>query len=255
MNRNKNIPLLSGFAEFVLIPDYQKESLAKPYPLLPGYKYYAHNAAALIQPHDSVQIHRKMKLTPFGEGFPFSQDIELLAGFLEWGVGISGWKKGKIQSPLVLRNPDGRIISNIGTVICIESIYPEFVRKYAKQGASMLAVITNDAWFDNSPGPMQHFAISQMRAIESHRSIARCGNTGISGFIHADGSIQDIAKPQSEQILKADIVQLYDLTIYCLYGDFLPYISSVCSLFLLCYAGYKGKALKPQHIYSSKESI
>lgn len=255
MNRNKNIPLLSGFAEFVLIPDYQKESLAKPYPLLPGYKYYAHNAAALIQPHDSVQIHRKMKLTPFGEGFPFSQDIELLAGFLEWGVGISGWKKGKIQSPLVLRNPEGRIISNIGTVICIESIYPEFVRKYAKQGASMLAVITNDAWFDNSPGPMQHFAISQMRAIESHRSIARCGNTGISGFIHADGSIQDIAKPQSEQILKADIVQLYDLTIYCLYGDFLPYISSVCSLFLLCYAGYKGKALKPQHIYSSKESI
>jgi apolipoprotein N-acyltransferase len=155
----------------------------------------------------------------------------------------------------VLRNPEGRIISNIGTVICIESIYPEFVRKYAKQGASMLAVITNDAWFDNSPGPMQHFAISQMRAIESHRCIARCGNTGISGFIHADGSIQDIAKPQSEQILKADIVQLYDLTIYCLYGDFLPYISSVCSLFLLFYAGYKGKALKPQHIYSSKESI
>lgn len=255
MNRNKNIPILSGFAEFVLIPDYQKESLAKPYPLLPGYKYYAHNAAALIQPNDSVHIHRKMKLTPFGEGFPFSQDIELLAGFLEWGVGISGWKKGKIQSPLVLRNPEGRIISNIGTVICIESIYPEFVRKYAKQGASMLVVITNDAWFDNSPGPMQHFAISQMRAIESHRCIARCGNTGISGFIHADGSIQDIAKPQSEQILKADILQLYDLTIYCLYGDFLPYISSVCSLFLLFYAGYKGKALKPQHIYSSKESI
>ncbi|MEY3311918.1 MAG: Apolipoprotein N-acyltransferase [Bacteroidota bacterium] len=254
MNRNKNIPILSGFAEFVLIPDYQKESLAKPYPLMPGYKYYAHNAAALIQPHNSVPIHRKMKLTPFGEGFPFSQDIELLAGFLEWGVGISGWKKGKIQSPLVLRNPEGRIISYIGTVICIESIYPEFVRKYAKQGASMLAVITNDAWFDNSPGPMQHFAISQMRAIESHRCIARCGNTGISGFIHADGSIQAIAKPQSEQILKADILQMYDLTIYCLYGDYLPYISSVCSLFFLFYAGYKGKVRTDQFTHPFKET-
>lgn len=238
LTRNNAVPILSGFADFVLLPNSVKEPLAKPYPLIPGYKYIAHNAAILIQYKGGNPIHRKMKLTPFGEGFPFSQDFELLAGFLEWGVGISGWKKGAVQQTLPFYDQHKKLISSIGTVICIESIYPDFVRNYAKQGASMLVVITNDAWFDNSPGPMQHFAISQMRAIESHRAIARCGNTGISGFIGADGSITAIAPAQQEEVLMGSVPQLYDLTLYSLYGDYLPFFASLFSLILLVIAGY-----------------
>jgi len=231
-------PILTGFANLELVEDPSKEPLSKPFRLIPGSYYVAYNAAALLQ-DSTVSIHRKMRLTPFGEGFPFSQDIPWLGSILQWGVGISGWKKGEIQQPLKLYK-DHQLIASIGTVICIESIYPEFVRNYAVSGATMLAVITNDAWFDNTPGPMQHFVISQMRAIENRRAIARCGNTGISGIIYPDGSIAKMANPQIRTVIIGDIPIISMDSLYMHVGDLLPKICSIASCIILCLAGYKG---------------
>jgi apolipoprotein N-acyltransferase len=180
-----------------------------------------------------------MKLTPFGEGVPFSQDIPWLGEILQWGVGISGWKKGVLQKPLLLYRNDS-VIASIGTVICIESIYPGFVRSYIEDGASMLAVITNDAWFDNTPGPTQHFAISQMRAIENRRAVARCGNTGISGIIMPDGSVSTIAPAQQRTAISGNVPQLEIKTLYAIVGDILPVISTIISFIVIFYSGFKG---------------
>lgn len=231
-------PVLTGFAHLELVKNPESEPLSKPFRLIPGSYYVAYNAAALVQ-DSSVLIHKKMKLTPFGEGFPFSQDIPWLGSILQWGVGISGWKKGEVQQPLILKKQNNNIAS-IGTVICIESIYPDFVRRYAQSGANVLMVITNDAWFDNSPGPMQHFAISQMRAIENRRSIARCGNTGVSGIIHPDGSIAQIASPQVRTAIIGDVPIVSMKSLYSEIGDILPIFSSFLALFALTFAGYRG---------------
>lgn len=229
-------PVLTGFANLELVQDPLKEPFAKPFRLMPGEYYVAYNAAALVQ--DSlVSIHRKMKLTPFGEGFPFSQDIPWLGSILQWGVGISGWKKGTNQQPLKLMKSNA-VVASIGTVICIESIYPDFVRNYAVSGATMLSVITNDAWFDNTPGPMQHFAISQMRAIENRRSVARCGNTGVSGIIYPDGSIAIMAKPQTRTALIGAVPLTTMETVYMHIGDILPKICGLASCIMLFIAGY-----------------
>jgi apolipoprotein N-acyltransferase len=233
-----SVPVLTGFAQLELVQNPEKEPLAKPFRLIPGAHYIAYNAAALVQ-EQSVQIHQKMKLTPFGEGVPFSQDIPFLGEILQWGVGISGWKKGAIQQPLLLKKND-QTIASIGTVICIESIYPGFVRTYSNSGATMLAVITNDAWFDNTPGPMQHFAISQMRAIETRRAIARCGNTGISGIISPDGSVSTIAPPQTRIALSGMVPQMNIQSIYAQIGDVLPIICTIFSSIMIFQAGYQG---------------
>lgn len=80
-----------------LVKDPLKEPLAKPFRLIPGEYYVAYNAAALVQ-DSSVSIHRKMKLTPFGEGFPFSQDIPWLGSILQWGLEYLDGKKALINS-------------------------------------------------------------------------------------------------------------------------------------------------------------
>lgn len=235
-------PVLTGFAQLEIVQNPQNEPLSKPFRLIPGSFYVAYNAAALIQ-EKQIQIHQKMKLTPFGEGVPFSQDIPFFGEILQWGVGISGWKKGAIQQPLQLFKDDS-MIASIGTVICIESIYPGFVRSYIDSGATMLAVITNDAWFDNTPGPMQHFAISQMRAIENRRAIARCGNTGVSGIIMPDGSVSTIAPAQQRIAISGMVPQMQILSLYGIIGDMLPIISTVLSFILISFAGYRGVMIR-----------
>lgn len=235
-------PILTGFAHLPLIQDPSTEPLAKPFRLIPGTHYVAYNAAALVQ-DSTVQVHKKMKLTPFGEGVPFSQDIPWLGSILQWGVGISGWKKGEVQSPLHLKKY-GKPLASIGTVICIESIYPDFVRNYVPMGANLLVVITNDAWFDNTPGPMQHFAISQMRAIENRRAIARCGNTGVSGIILPNGLPASMAKPQTKTALFGKVPLLSMTSLYSQIGDILPHITSIIALLTLCFAGYTARSKK-----------
>ena len=52
-----------------------------------------------------------------------------------------------------------------------------------------MTVITNDAWWGDTPGYKQHLRYSCLRAIETRRDIARCANTGISAFINQRGDI------------------------------------------------------------------
>ena len=77
----------------------------------------------------------------------------------------------------------------VGTAICYESVYGEYCTGYINAGARLLTVITNDAWWGNTPGYRQHLHYASLRAIETRRDIARCGNTGISAIIDQRGRI------------------------------------------------------------------
>ena len=77
----------------------------------------------------------------------------------------------------------------LGSAVCYESVYGDYCRDYVLKGAKALVVITNDAWWGNTPGYRQHLRFSALRAIELRRDIARCGNTGISCFIDQRGDI------------------------------------------------------------------
>jgi apolipoprotein N-acyltransferase len=196
--------------------------------------YSSYNSALLINTKkdgiDELQFHDKGKLTPFAEGFPYVEYLGFAKDWLKWGIGISSWTKGTEMECLTVRN-DGRT-AQIAPIICIESVYPDFVRKFVENGANIIVVITNDAWYNYSPGPEQHFIIAATRAIENRRYVARAANSGVTGFITPIGKTMSRV-PQYEQVAIAASIPIMNAdnkTIYTLYGDFLPEIASVVAV-------------------------
>ena len=102
--------------------------------------------------------------------------------------GIGNFKAGNQYT--VMRLPS-RITENIrmGVVICFEVIFPDLVRRFVREGADFMITITNDAWFGKSSAPYQHFSMVVFRSIENRVPFVRAANTGISGFIDANGQI------------------------------------------------------------------
>ena len=127
--------------------------------------------------------------------------------------------------------PEVTCLDDIGTAICYESVYGEHCAKYVRKGARLLTVITNDAWWGNTPGYRQHLSYSRLRAIETRRWVARCGNTGISAIIDPCGRILDRTPWWEEAVLQGSVQLLQGQSFFVRYGDM---VGRVCVfLFLL----------------------
>ena len=122
---------------------------------------------------------------------------------------------------------------SIGCAVCYESVYGEYCTGYVRKGAQMLTVITNDAWWGDTPGYKQHFSYSCLRAIETRRDIARCGNTGISAFIDQRGDVLQHG-PWWEPAVLSGVVNLNSAqTFFVRYGDITGRICTFAFLLLL----------------------
>lgn len=234
----RNVTILTGIAEFYFIPKNEESpSTSKQLAADPKQYYQTFNSSILVSPNpqyrpgDKIDSYRKSKLTPFGEQIPFQETFPGLSKFALWSVGISSWNIGS-GADILQTNIDGKDV-RIGNIICIESIYPDFVKDFVKAKANMFTVITNDGWYDYTVGPRQHYLLACLRAIENRRYVARSANTGISGFISPLGvSLKEV--PQNTRIATNLIIPLVDeVTIYSKYGDWLPNIVSTIVLILL----------------------
>ncbi|MFN3270923.1 MAG: apolipoprotein N-acyltransferase, partial [Candidatus Kapaibacteriota bacterium] len=178
--------LLTGFADFRFLTPDEKPSFTTKYLFGDSSKPYdTYNSILLLNPNNTFQIYHKNRLTPFGEQIPYGEILGFAKEFLEWNVGISSWAKGTVQNILKMKTSKNEC--NIAPIICIESIYPDYCRSFVKKGAEIMVIITNDGWYDHTFGPLQHYLIAAVRAIENRRFVARCANTGISGVITPTG--------------------------------------------------------------------
>jgi apolipoprotein N-acyltransferase len=204
--------------------------------------YDSYNSVIGINPGDSTgetQIYHKIRLTPFGERIPFMDLFAFARKWLEWGVGISSWDKGKEQIAIDIKNQ--KVRTKTAPVICIESIYPDFVRNYVDLGAEFITIVTNDAWYNYTFGPEQHYLIAAMRAIETRRYVARAANSGVTGFIGANGETI-LRAPQYESVgIAASIPLLNGKSIYVLFGEWLVFISLAVSAFAITVTFVKQK--------------
>ncbi|PID59881.1 MAG: apolipoprotein N-acyltransferase [Ignavibacteriae bacterium] len=195
------------------------------------YLYTSYNAILFFAPNKSVEQYGKIKLVPFGEKVPLVDIIPVLGKWIKWNVGISSWNTGK--DTLVYGMQLNEKSVNVGGVVCIESIYPDFISAFVDKGAEFIAVVTNDSWYGNSSGPYQHKEMSVLRAVENGRAVVRAANGGISCIINPIGETISATKMFTRGVLTGDVELRSDKTFFTEYPLLLPYLSVMIFLFVI----------------------
>lgn len=223
------ISLLTGYSDFYVYPAGTAPPSARTSTLDPTTRFDAFNAAMLVEAgRADIPVHRKTMLTPVAERLPFADQLTFAMSWFEWGVGISSWGKGAVREPL--QSAHG---PNIGVIICIESIYPEVALDLVRHGANVLCVITNDAWYNGTPGPRQHYDIARMRAIEQRRTLVRCANSGVTGVILPNGASTAEIQPCEPGVLTLPIYTNAERTLFSRIGNVPAQIFAVCTAGIL----------------------
>ncbi len=196
--------------------------------------YDSFNSAILLNASDSIQYYHKSKLVVGIENFPYQSFLKPILGDVMIDLGGTVRMKTTQKTRGVFTSNDKKY--KAAPIICYESVYGEFVTEYVRNGANFLAIITNDAWWNETQGHKQHLSYAKLRAIETRRSIARSANTGISAFINQKGEITSALKYGTKGALSSDININNKLTFYVLAGDYIARISIFISFLLLLLA-------------------
>ena len=156
-----------------------------------------YNSAYLYSPTGNVtRRYDKVRLVPFGEYVPARARLPFIA---RYPVRDFDFAAGPVHHPLQA----GTV--TIGPTICFESIFPDVAEKLVADGAQVLVVITNDAWFGRTAAAAQHRQIAVLRAVETGRWVVRAASTGISSLIAPDGRIVAEAGLYQRKVLSAEI--------------------------------------------------
>jgi len=216
-NKIVNIAQLSG--EWLLFggPSYLKECAGSENCI----SYL--NSAFLLSPQgETINRYDKVHLVPYGEYVPLKNLFPFIG---KLAVGVGDFRSGNGYNPLTIND------KKLGVLICYEGIFPEASRTYKNMGANLLVNITNDAWFERTSAPYQHFSMTVFRAVENHLYVIRSANTGISSVIDPAGRIITTTELFTKSRLRDSIKFINYKTFYATHGDIFVII---CLLSLIC---------------------
>ena len=211
----------------------KKSATSKP---LLNYKnqfYKVHNSVIHLS-NFSIDKYYKSKLVPGAEQMPFQNFLYPILGdkILQIGDASSLGNFSTQDSVSIFSNSKG---NNAAPIICYESIYGDYVRKFVQKGAEVIFIITNDGWWKKTSGYQQHNMYAKLRAIETRRYVARSANTGISSIINHFGELESSIEWDKKDIIEYTIPLYNQDTFYVQYGDVLGRLSSFLSIILILY--------------------
>jgi apolipoprotein N-acyltransferase len=191
----------------------------------------SYNSAIQLEPsYEDIQIYHKSMLVPGPEIFPYRDILFFVKPIVDQ---LEGTVEG-------LGTQENRIafVSNhgkIAPVICYESIFGEYVTEYIHAGAQAIFIMTNDGWWDNTPGHIQHLLFGRLRAIETRKSIARSANSGISCMINQRGDIIQATNYEEAASFQTTIKLNDKVTFYTQWGDIIGRLCLFIGGFQLLY--------------------
>jgi len=195
--------------------------------------YSVYNSTFLLRPDSrKIESYRKMKLVPFGEYIPLS-DLFPNLNNLNLGQGLfqPGTEATVFNIPLKVDTLAVRDTTlDFSSVICYESTFPYIVRQGIRNGAELLVIVTNDAWYGNNSAPYLHKEIARLRAIENRVPVVRSANTGISCIYDAYGRVLAQIGFGEQGWLAAEVNQRDRQTIYIRFGNWF----GVLNVIVLC---------------------
>ena len=188
-----------------------------------------YNSVIAIFPDGSLsERYVKRHIVPFGEFMPYEDVLKRVFPFLEeLNIGYSDCVQGTESTVIDVCGIPA------GPLVCYDSIFASLSADSVKNGAKLLAVVTNDSWYKDSAALSQHMAHSVLRAVENGTYTVRAANTGISCIIAPNGSIITMTEPETRSVAYADVGAATRRTLYSYIGDVLLY---VCIAYVACTA-------------------
>ncbi len=122
----------------------------------------------------------KTRLVIFGEYVPFRNSLSFLQGF---------------NLPSGDLNPSDTLTTmkvgatKVGALICFEGVFPDLAERHSRNGAQVLAQMSIDDWYIDTPAWSQLWMSSVWRSIESGLPLLRVGGKGMSLATDNRGSI------------------------------------------------------------------
>lgn len=148
--------------------------------------------------------YRKEHLVPFGEYLPLEGLLRGVIAFFD--LPMSSFSPGEAD-PAPIRAAD----LAIGTAICYEIVYPNLVANRARQ-TDILLTVSNDTWFGESIGPLQHLQMARLRALENGRYLLRATNNGVTAVIDPQGRVVKRIPQFETASLQADVTSMQGYT-------------------------------------------
>ena len=192
------------------------------------------NSALLLSPQGvAAGRYDKMNLVPFGEYVPWPFHA-LVAKVSTEGADFA---PGTRQVTLAA-GPH-----RIGAFICYESVFPDFVRRFSRDGAELLVNISNDGWYGNTSAREQHLQIVRMRAAENRRWILRATNDGITATIDPAGRLSRSLPPYVQGAARTGYSWIAPATFYARHGDWFVLLCALIAVAALVAAQTTARAL------------
>ena len=155
--------------------------------------------------------YNKNKLVPFGEFLPLEKFLSKL-GLKKITHGYKSFSHSTVRNILSV----GEI--SFLPLICYEIIFSGALTKN-KDKYDFILNISEDGWFGNSIGPVQHFSHSIFRSIEEGKDILRVANNGISAHISSNGKINKMLNTTQKGSIEINSVSDPFPTFFSVYGN------------------------------------
>lgn len=170
------------------------------------------------------QRYSKDHLVPFGEFIPLPWLTGWLYRFMD--IPLSGFTPGGTQqAPLTLAGE--RVAFNV----CYEDSFGEELIGPARE-ATLLANVSNMAWFGNSNAAWQHLQLAQTRALETGRPMVRATNTGLTAAIDHRGQVLAEIPQFTRGVLEVTVQPRSGLTPYMRWGNLPVVLAALAGLAL-----------------------
>lgn len=184
---------------------------------------------------EEIAWYDKRNLVPFAEFFP-------VPGFVRSWLRMMSLPYSDFTRGAEDQQPLRAGALSIAPTVCYEDAYGSAQLGMLRE-ATVLANVTNDAWFGRSSARYQHLQIYRMRAAEAERFALRAANDGISAVIAPSGRLLARAPEYRPAVLRASIVPRLGLTPYARTGNW-PVVTLALAM-LVCAAWGALRAMAP----------
>ncbi len=156
--------------------------------------------------------YNKNKLVPFGEFLPFEKFLTNL-GLKKITYGYRSFDSSKERDVLYVGS-----ISFL-PLICYEIIFSGKLNLNKKSDYDFILNISEDGWFGNSIGPIQHFSHSIFRSIEEGKDVLRVANNGITAHVSLYGKVNQKIDTTEKGSIEINSVSKPFPTFFSLHGN------------------------------------